>query len=239
MLINSNKLPLYIFGIGQQAQFAWYCYHHELHRKVSGFIIDKIDHPGTLLDLPILPLEQVTQQLQEQCAEVFIAIGSIAMNSVREHYFDYFQQLGAIIINCISPGCYRAQWGGSPRNLFMDPTSALFPFTMLGDNLLLSNARISHHCIIEDNVSINGALIGANCRIGKNSMIALSATIESGVTLGEYCLIDSGVTVKHDLPAYSVVSGPRSTLRSIDSRRIKIFGESQFSFQRRKKHTVL
>ncbi len=231
---NQHETPLYIFGIGQQAECAWYTFHYELKRQVSGFVIDLSEYPNTLLNLPVLPLTQIAQQLQENRAEVFIAIGSIAMNTIREYYFHLLTQLGASVVNCISPVGYRAESTSPIRNFSMDATSVTLPFTKLGDNILLSNARISHHCTIEDNVSINGALIGANCHIGRNSTIALAATIESGVTLGEFCLIDSGVTVKHDLPPYSVVTAPRPAYRSIDSRRVKLFGESYFGFHRKK-----
>ena len=229
--VHSEK-PIVIYGIGQQAQVAYHYLTYELQRTVVGFVIDLEQHPKEIFSLPVHNLQAVESSLQNGDLEIFIAIGSIALNAIREYFLGFFLER-RFKVACVSLRCPPHVSSQQTVNTFIDSSSQIGPFSSLGNNLILYNATISHHCTIGDNVSINSALVGANCSIGRNCVIALSATVESGVTIGEYSLIDSGSLVKEDVPPYSVVTAPRARIREIDSRRLKIFGESFNGFQKR------
>jgi acetyltransferase-like isoleucine patch superfamily enzyme len=228
-----SEKPIVIYGIGQQAQVAYHYLTHELQREVMGFAIDLDHHPVEILSLPVYKLQAVESSLQAGDLEIFVAIGSIALNAIREHFLRSFLERKFKVASCVSPRCPPYISLQQSVNSFIDSSSVFGPFSSLGHNLILYHANISHHCKIGDNVSINSALIGANSSIGRNCVIALSATVESGITIGEYSLIDSGALVREDVPPYSVVSAPRARIRQIDSRRLKLFGESLNGFQKR------
>jgi acetyltransferase-like isoleucine patch superfamily enzyme len=227
MVVNRQ---LFIFGIGQQAQVATYYFEKVLARTVHGYIIEAHDGPSTLNQRPIFKLASIRDDLIGSNKEVFVAIGGIALNAIREHYYLLLSKLGVSIASLICPQENLNIDFSKSINTFIDPTSAIGPYSLIGNNLIVYGSTISHHSVIEDHVSLNAAMIGANCRIGRNSIIALSATIESGVTIGEFCMIDSGAVVKQDVPPYSIVTAPRAHRRRIDCRRVKILGESWRGF---------
>lgn len=79
---------LVIFGIGEQAEIAYYYFKNDSNYKVVAFTVDKeyIDK-NNLFDLPIIPFEDLTEKFSVNGYEIFIAIGYSKINKIREEKY--------------------------------------------------------------------------------------------------------------------------------------------------------
>jgi acetyltransferase-like isoleucine patch superfamily enzyme len=220
--------PVVIYGIGQQADIAQYYFEEILERKVLAFTIDLEIIEKTKNNLPVLNFKE----LKNGYFDVFIAIGGIALNSVREFYYNKILSLGFSVTNCIAKQYLIPKNTIFGLNTFFDEHSKIMPFTKIGNNLSSINSNIGHHSVLHDNISLICATVGGNCIIENNCFISLNTTICPGIRIGKYSIIDVGSVVKKDVPPYSVISAAHSYKRKIDSRRVNLLGKSFDAFQK-------
>jgi acetyltransferase-like isoleucine patch superfamily enzyme len=235
----NKKKNVVIYGIGQQADLAHYYFEHDIGRDVIAYIIDFEVKDKRKNDLPVYYLNEFKNKLEGKEFEVFIAVGGVGLNAVREYYFLHFLKMGIPVTNCISDNTRIHQNTKIGLNTFIDDTTSIMPFCQIGNNFSTIKGFIGHHSVVEDNVSIMAAQIGGNVIIGNNCFIAMGATITSGVTIGEFSIIDSGSIINKNIPPHSVISTHKSIQRNIDSRRVKLLGISYHAFQDKLKKKVI
>lgn len=223
-----NLKPIIIYGIGQQADLVHYYFEKILSRQVLAFTIDMEIKYDKKNSLPVIPFNQVTHYVKNTEFEFFVAVGGIALNLIREYYFKQCKKTRHTLANCITlTSTSHLTYG---NNTLIDSTTRVMPFVHMGDNACVMGGNIGHHVKIGDHVSIISSTIGGNVTIGNNCFISLNATIHPGITIGEYSLIDTGAIITKDIPAYTVATRDVPTGRKIDSRRVKLLGESYNSF---------
>lgn len=230
MGMTDKKILLY--GTGQHADLVQYSFEWDLKREVAGFVIDCTIDVQKKNSLPIYDLGSIENQLDVSDYEMFVAIGGVALNSVREFYLSKILRKGFNVINCISPNIRLFPKISVGINSYISEASWVMPFTNLGSNVVCISSNIGHHCTVEDNVSIVNSAIGANSSIKRNCEIGINVTIAPGLTIGEYSIIDSGCIIKKNVLPYSVVTAHEPVYRKIDSRRVSFLGKSFYEFQR-------
>lgn len=228
-----TKKNVVIFGVGQQADIAQYYFEHDLGRKVIAFCFDNDIKEKKKNDLPIINLKKIKTKFSSDNIDLFVAIGGVGLNYVREYYYNKIKLMGFSLTQCISSRIIIPHNVSIGKNAFIDHGTSFMPFINIGENFSSVHSIFGHHSIIGDNVSIINANIGANTKIERNCFVSINASICSGVTIGEYSLIDIGSIVKKDVPPYTVVTSAKSINKKIDSRRIKLLGESYYGFQRK------
>jgi acyl-[acyl carrier protein]--UDP-N-acetylglucosamine O-acyltransferase len=162
--------------------------------------------------------------------EIFIVIGGIALNSIRQYYFEKLKSMGAIFTNCISPNIIIPPNTNIGQNAHIVDNSNIGPFINIGNNFSTTSSIIGHHSSIENNVTIVGSILAGNVTVKDGAFISINSSINYGVTIGKYSLIIIGCNIRADIPPFSVVSSNRSTIRKMDSRRVKLLGESYNNF---------
>ncbi|MFW5886120.1 MAG: acetyltransferase [Bacteroidota bacterium] len=226
-----------IYGIGQHADVVQYYFESNLKRNVIAFTIDFKCEAENKNNLPIVQLNDLELKYDKLSTEVFIAVGGIGLNLIRQYYFEKIKEMGFVMTNCISKSVKIPKNAKFGSNCFIDDHSRFSPFIEIGDNFSTFDTVVGHHSIINNNVTTIGCTIGANVNIGDNCFIGINASVNSGVNIGEFSLIDVGSIVKKDIPPYSVVSAAASDRRNIDARRVNLLGISYKHFKELKKIT--
>lgn len=221
-----------IYGTGQQAELAHYYFENELGRKVVAFTIDYKIEEWTKSGLPIVLLEDLPKLHDANAADVFVAISAMGMNLVRQQICKQVLSMGYELTNCISPRVLIPCNVEIGHNVFMDHATQVHPFVRIGNNFLGMGAKIGHHALIGDNVTVITATVGGNVELGNNCFIGIDATVCPSVRIGECALVDARAIVTTHLPAHAVVSGMKSRIRKVDSRSLKLLGRSYFDFSK-------
>ena len=188
---------LIIFGIGEQAEMAYYYFTHDSDYEIVAFTVDKeyIDKES-LFKLPIVPFESITDRYSIDEYEIFIAIGYSKVNKIRESKY----------LECKNKGYNIASYISSKASIFTDKIgensfiledNTIQPYVTIGNNVTLwSGNHIGHHSIIEDNCFITShVVISGGCKIGKNSFIGVNATLRDHITIGESNVIGAGALI--------------------------------------------
>jgi acetyltransferase-like isoleucine patch superfamily enzyme len=219
-----------IFGIGQQAELCRHYFVNDLHRNVIAYTIDLDYEPQYKDSLPVIKLNDLAHSFELCNIEIFIAIGGIALNSIRQYYFEKLKSMGAVFTNCISPNIIIPPNTNIGQNAYIVDNSHIGPFIKIGDNFSTTSSIIGHHSSIDNNVTVVGSTLAGNVTLKEGAFISINSSINYGVTIGEYSIIDIGCNIRSDIPPFSVVSSGRPTIRKMDSRRVKLLGESYNNF---------
>lgn len=224
---------IYIYGIGKQAQLCRYYIEKFQKRNVNGFIIDLKLYDNTFDGLPLLKIEDFLTEHNPSNTEIFVAIGAIALNSIRKYYFDFFASKGFTFINCIDPKIEIPLNSTVGLNTYIVESSSIHPFVKIGSNFSSTNSIIAHHCVIEDNVTIIGSKLAGNVKVQESVFIGGNCFVEQGITIGKCSIINSGSIISSNIAPYTVVTSQKSQIRKIDARRVKLLGESYKCFTKK------
>jgi acetyltransferase-like isoleucine patch superfamily enzyme len=122
--------------------------------------------------------------------EIFLGIGSIGDNRVRNRIYEKLTRAGLKVSPLIFPSkiCYGVK---------------------LGENIVIGlNSQIHHDCVIEDNVVISpGVILCGNVTLEQNVFVGAGAVIIQGITVGENAVIGAGSVVLKDVPPNAVMAG--------------------------------
>ena len=187
-----------LYGREEMARLVCYCLRHDSPLEVAGFTVARAELAGeSLLGLPVVPFEDLTQHFPPDSHDLMIAIGPHQVNAPRAARFAEGKAKGYGFASYVSSRAHV--W----PDLEMGDGSMIFenavvePFSRIGTNSILrANAHVSHDGRIGDHVFLapRVAMAGA-CGVESYSFVGVNATLRDTVTVAERCVVGAGAVV--------------------------------------------
>ncbi len=208
----SNK-QVVIFGIGDFARIAAVYLRKDSPYEVVAFTAnrDRIT-TDTLLGLPVVPFEELTESHPPSDYAMFVAIGFSKLNRARAGVYERVKALGYELISYINSKA--TLWGEVEigDNCFIFEENVIQPFVKIGNDVILwSGNHIGHDTTIGDHVFIaSHAVVSGNVTIGPYCFVGVNATFADGITVAPRCVIGAGALITRDTVEEGVYKGQRS-----------------------------
>jgi len=214
---------LIIFGIGEQAEMAYYYFKNESAYEVVAFTVDKeFINKENLFDLPILEFESIEEKYSNKEYEFFIAIGYNKVNKLRTEKYLACKEKGYSIASYISSkaSIFTDRIG---ENCFILEDNTIQPFVSIGNNVTLwSGNHIGHHSIVENNCFITShVVISGGCNIGENTFIGVNATLRDHIKIGKSNVIGAGALILGDTEDNKVYMATATEMSKVPSNRLR------------------
>jgi sugar O-acyltransferase (sialic acid O-acetyltransferase NeuD family) len=172
---------------------------------VVAFTVDKeYAQKNTVEGLPLLPFENIENELPAKDHKMLIAVGYVQMNNIREKKYKEAKEKGYQFINYIHPSVdMHDNIIFGENNIVLDHVTVQ-PYSQIGNsNFIWSNAVIAHGSIIGSNnwitsgVVVSGdSVIKSKCFLGVNATIGHNITIEDENFIGANVLVTKSTNEK-------------------------------------------
>jgi sugar O-acyltransferase (sialic acid O-acetyltransferase NeuD family) len=197
-----KQRKLIIFGLGETAELAYYYFTYDSFYAVAAFSAEKLYiQKKTLLGLPVVDFENITQNYPIDEYEMFIAMASSNLNRDRTRFYIKAKNLGYKMASYVSSTAYIGFHTTIGENCFILEHNTVQPFVRIGNNVTLwSGNHIGHRSIINDNCFLSSHIVVSGfCEIGKNCFIGVNTSIADRVKIGNDCLIGLGSIIAKDI----------------------------------------
>ncbi len=199
--------PLVIFGTGDMAQLAAYCFRHDGAREVVAFTVDAdYCHAESFDGLPLVDFAQVASIYPSSSHDMYVAIGYSKRNTIREQKYEAARALGYTLASYISPRASTFPDFSCGDNCFIFEDNTIQPFVHIGCNVTLwsgnhigHHSSIGNHCFVTSHVVVSGGV-----RVEQNCFIGVNATIRDRVTIADHGVIGAGALILGDTEARGV-----------------------------------
>ena len=214
---------LIIFGIGEQAEMAYYYFKNDSDYDVVGFTVDKeYIEKESLFELPIIEFETIKLKYSIESYELFIAIGYNKINKIRTEKYLACKEKGYMIASYISSkaSIFTDDIG---ENAFILEDNTIQPYVSIGNNVTLwSGNHIGHHSYIKDNCFITSqVVISGGCIIGENTFIGVNATLRNHIKIGKSNVIGAGALILGDTEDNKVYMEAATEVSRVPSNRLR------------------
>lgn len=214
---------LIIFGIGEQAEMAYYYFTHDSEYEIVAFTVDEaFKSKEKLFDLPVFAFESIEGIYPNNEYELFIAIGYNKINKIREEKY----------LACKAKGYRIASYISSKASIFTNDIgenaliledNTIQPYVKIGNNVTLwSGNHIGHHSIIHDNCFITShVVISGGCEVGDNTFIGVNATLRDHIQIGRFNVIGAAALILGDTEDNKVYMATATEASRVPSNRLR------------------
>jgi sugar O-acyltransferase (sialic acid O-acetyltransferase NeuD family) len=204
---------LIIYGTGLVAEVAEFYFSADTDYQVSAFTNAGEFITETQFNRkPVIPFETLETTHSPDEYDIFIALGYINTNQVRQARYYQAKEKGYTCASYISP---RAAYYQTPvgDNCFILEYNVIQPFVRIGNNVILWSANdIGHHVTIRDHCFISShVVICGKCDIGENCFLGVNSTLKNNIRLDRFVVVNSGAIVMKDCAERTVVMAAKST----------------------------
>lgn len=203
---------LIIIGAGEFAEIAYEYFTHDSPYNVIAFSIEREYIKNTeLLDLPVVPLEELEKRYDPSEYSVFVATTYTQLNRLRARFYKLVKEKGYSVASYVSSKAFVWRNVEIGENCFVFENNVLQYYVKLGNNVILwSGNHVGHRTHIEDNCFVSShVVISGYCIIGKNSFLGVNSCLNDHITIGQDCVIGSGsVVVKNTETGKVYVGNP-------------------------------
>jgi sugar O-acyltransferase (sialic acid O-acetyltransferase NeuD family) len=185
-----------IYGNGRIAKIIYQFVKKQF--DVVAFTVDKeCIQKNTVEGLPLLPFENIENELSVKKYKMLIAVGYVEMNNIRENKYLEAKSKGYDFINYIHPSVdIHDNVIIGENNIILDHVT-IQPYVKIGDsNSIWSGVVVAHGSTIADTnwitsgvVIAGDAVIKSKCFLGVNSSIGHNVTIEDENFIGSNTLV--------------------------------------------------
>jgi sugar O-acyltransferase (sialic acid O-acetyltransferase NeuD family) len=198
---------LVIVGNGQMAELCHSQFTHRTDYRVAAFSIGReFITAGTLLGLPVVPLEELQSHFPPDTADAFVSIGPVRNNAVRAAAFDGLRSRGYRFANLISQHAVISPDARIGENVCIGHLSVVSSWCRIDDNVVIgSTCNVGHHCRIGPHAFLAGhAALAGSVVIGERAFIGTGATVRDNVTVGAGSVVGAGATILGDVEPNAV-----------------------------------
>ncbi len=167
--------------------------------RIEG-IVDRPDRIGSqIAGYDIIADDTAIPDLVKKHHCFLITIGQIKSAEKRINLFNLLLALKAELPVIISPFAYVSPHARIGSGTIVHHHALINSGVKIGKNCIInSKALVEHNAIVADHVHIStGAILNGSSQVGKGSFVGSSATVRETVTIGERCIIGSGLQVMH------------------------------------------
>ena len=190
--------PVIIFGTGHFAEVAHFYLTNDSEFDVAYFTANKEQIvKEKLLDLDIVPFEDIEIKYPPEKYDMFIAIAYSKINKVRAEIFQQAKTKGYNLITYVNSKVIK--WGDIDigENCFILENVVIQPFVKIGNNVIMwSGNHVGHHSIIGDHCFITShVVVSGNVTIGPYCFLGVNSTIRDGISIASECVIGAGTVI--------------------------------------------
>ena len=204
------KKKAIIFGTTDFAQVASVYLRDDAGYQIEAFTANReyINEPS-MLGIPIVPFEDLTDTHPAREFDVFCAIGFSKVNANRRAVYNECAKRGYSLPAYVNSTVRRWKETSIGNGSFIFEDNVIQPFVTIGENCVLwSGNHIGHHSTIGDHVFIaSHIVISGHCTIGDNCFLGVNATLRDGITVGKDSVIGAGVLLLKDTAESAVYKG--------------------------------
>lgn len=215
-----------IYGNGQLARLAFIRLKYDSSHEVVAFTVDRsCIETDRLLNLPVVPFDQVAQYYPPNEYRIFVAVGHVKINQIRAERYAQAKERGYQFISYISSKAIVWPEVEIGENCLIGDGCIIQPYVKLGNNVHVGTASIiGHHTIVGDHcyLAINVVLAGS-VTIESHAFLGASVTIRDRVRIGKASVIGAGAVIGQDTRPKSVYAGPSPQMLPITSDRLPPF----------------
>jgi sugar O-acyltransferase (sialic acid O-acetyltransferase NeuD family) len=203
-----KQRKLVIVGDSVFAQIACEYFTHDSPYEVVAFSVEKkFLNRQRLLDLPLVPFEDVVRIYPPKDHDVFVAVVFRESNRLRARLYEESKRRGYGLASYISIDAVVSKLSLVGEHCFICEANVVQPFAQLGNNVILwSGNYIGHHAVIGDNCFIlpNGVLSDW-ARLGQNCIMGANATVARDLSVGSYSVIGPGALITDNVLADTII----------------------------------
>ncbi len=183
-----------IFGTASFAEVAHVYLSKESDYRVVAFTATReYLKDSTFQELPLVAFDDVEKRYPPSEHEMFIAVGYVCLNKIRERFYREAKGKGYRLLTYISPDA--TVWSRDiGENCFIFEHNVIQPFTSIGNDVIVwSGNHIGHHSRIDDHCYITShVVISGHCHVGSYTFIGVNATLRDNLTIGRENIIGAG-----------------------------------------------
>ena len=202
-----------VFGTGNFAEIVQFYLTKDSDYEVVAFTATAEAVQGECFNgLPLVAFDEVEKHFPPETHAMYVAVGYIKMNRVREQFFNEAKAKGYRLLSYISSKA--THWGDTKigENVFVLEDNTLQPFVTLEDNSILwsgnhigHHSRIGPHCFLSSHVVISG-----HCKVGSHCFFGVNATVVDSVSVGDENLIGANALIQKNTGPREVYLGERT-----------------------------
>lgn len=201
-----------IYGTGLIAEVAHFYFSRDTDHQIACFTnAGSFIKETSFQSLPVEPFENIGADFPPEHYDMFIAIGYVKTNQIRQQRYAEAKAKGYRLATYISP---RATYYGTlvGDNCFILENNVIQPFVTIGNNVTLwSGNHIGHHSVIENHCFISShVVVSGSCHIEENCFLGVNCTLRDNIRVGKLSVIGSGATVMKDCGERSLVQSAHS-----------------------------
>ena len=204
---------LVIFGVGETGTMFYNCFKNDSDYEVCAFTVEEAyKDSDTLRGLPIVSFTEVAQKYPPEEYEMFVAIASFELNSLRKRIYTECKAKGYRLATYISSRAsvgYEVEIG---ENCAVMENTSIQQFAKIGNDVIIfSNNVIGHSSVIGDHVFISSSIaMSGYCKIGESCFLGVNSSFNVGVVVGDYCYIGMSTIIEKDVPDYTLIKAEPS-----------------------------
>ncbi len=160
---------LVIVGDSAFAEVACVLFESDSSYRVVAFAVERqYLKSDSLLDRPVVALDDLTRLYATESHDAFVAITYTQVNRLRSRLVDEVQRQGYRLASYVSSRTFVAPTAVLGKHCFIFEGNNIQPFAKLGDDVILwSGNHIGHHSQIDDHVFISShCVVSGFCTIG-------------------------------------------------------------------------
>jgi sugar O-acyltransferase (sialic acid O-acetyltransferase NeuD family) len=199
-----------LFGIGQWAKLAHLYLTHDSPNDVVAFTVDRpYLKEDRLLDLPVVPFDDVHRLYPPKGYEMFLPISFKRMNHLRAEKYYEAKRKGYTLTSYVSTKA--TTWPGfvCGDNCFILEDNTIQPFVEIGNNVVMwSGNHIGHDTIIKDHVFVSSQVVICGCcTIEPYCFFGVNSTVRDETLVSRETLVGAGVLILQDTKEFEVYKG--------------------------------
>ncbi|AEI35788.1 acetyltransferase [Francisella salina] len=215
---------LIIFGVGEQAEMAYYYFSNDSDYNVIAFTADKeYITQKKIFNLPVINFDELESNYPiDKGYYIFIAIGYNNLNKIRTQKYHLCKNKGYKIASYISTkaNIFTKKIG---ENVFILEDNTIQPYVEIGNNVTIwSGNHIGHHSTLEDNCFITShVVISGGCKVGCDTFIGVNATIRDHVIIGKSNIIGASSLILKNTEDNKVYMEKATEVSRVPSNRLR------------------
>jgi sugar O-acyltransferase (sialic acid O-acetyltransferase NeuD family) len=187
-----------LYGNGPVAKSAYFGLKSDSPYEVVAFTVDRaFIESSTLLDLPLIPFDEIQVSFPTNEYKMMIAVGYVQGNKVRAEKFHQAKSMGYQMIRHISSTAIIAPDVVVGENSMVGENCIISNLVRIGDNVRIGagcfnghDTMIGDHCFLS-----NCAVVGGSTSIEPYCFIGLNATVRNKITIAKHCVIGAGAVI--------------------------------------------
>jgi sugar O-acyltransferase (sialic acid O-acetyltransferase NeuD family) len=189
---------LIIAGDSAFAEVAYEYFTHDSAYEVVGFTVEEAFlERDRLFDLPVVPMERVTDFYDPARTHFYAAVVYSQLNRLRARLYAVLKAKGFEPASYVSSRCFIWPNVTIGEHVFIFEDNTIQPFSRIGNNVVLwSGNHIGHHSIVGDHCFVSShVVISGFCNVGSHSFLGVNSTLGNNVDLGEDNWLGPSVTL--------------------------------------------